>query len=136
MERHLFELESEEKQRLTETVDKLNELLEDLNWASEFTISTMKLNDFRKKFDREFKKYRDKTIFQLYFKDSLKEDFKDKWREFSKMRNMVAHNKPICKELYDDILKTCDELTDRIKDAKEDMNQFIPEEISMVDALY
>lgn len=136
LERHMFDLESDEKQRLTESVDKLNELLDDLNWASEFTISTIKLNDFRKKFDREFVKYKDKTIFELYFKESLKEDFKDKWKEFSKMRNMVAHNKPICKELYTDILKACEELTEKINSAKENMDHFIPEEVIMVDALY
>ncbi|MBU5257576.1 hypothetical protein [Tissierella praeacuta] len=136
LERHLFELESVEKESLIEAIDKLDELLEDLNWASEFTINTMKLNDFRKKFEREFKKFKNKTIFEIYFKNSLREDFKEKWGEFSKMRNMVAHNKPICKELYDDILETCYELTERIKSAKYDMDKFVPEEVSMVDALY
>lgn len=136
LERHLFDIECTEKEKLNETVDKLNELLDDLNWATEFTISTMKLNDFRKKFDGEFKKYKDKTIFELYFKDTLKEDFKVKWKEFSKMRNMVAHNKPICKELYDDIIIACEEIKGRINDAKESLDHFIPDEVIMVDALY
>ncbi len=136
LERKLFDLDSAEKQRLTEAIDKLNELLEDLQWATEFTISTMKLNDFKKKFEEEFNKYRNKTIFNLFFKETLKEDFKVKWKEFALMRNMVAHNKLICKELYDDILTTCGELTERIKDAKQDMDNFIPEEVLMVDSLY
>jgi hypothetical protein len=37
----------------------------------------------------------------------LDDEFKDRWRKLSKMRNTVAHNKPICKELYQDILNLC-----------------------------
>ncbi len=136
LNRKLFELDTAEKLRLSESIDMLKELLEDLNWATEFTINTMKLNDFKKKFENEFEKYKSKTIFNLFFKETLKEDFQTNWKEFSFMRNMVAHNKPICKELYDDILNACEKLTVRIKNAKEDMDNFIPEEVLMVDALY
>lgn len=38
----------------------------------------------------------------------LDEDFKECWKnKLSKMRNMIAHNKPICKDLYDDIIEIC-----------------------------
>lgn len=40
----------------------------------------------------------------------LDSDFRALWEnELSKMRNMVAHNKPICQELYNDICSKCDE---------------------------
>ena len=38
----------------------------------------------------------------------LDDDFKSCWEnKLSKMRNMIAHNKPICKELYEDIIAIC-----------------------------
>lgn len=137
IKRPLFELNSEEKEKLTDSVDKVNELLDNMSWASEFTINTSKLNAFRKKFSDEFDKYKKKTIYELYFKDTLKDDFEDKWKEFSKMRNMIAHNKPICEELYNDILKASNEIGKRLKNAKDKIDSmFIPNEVHMVDALY
>lgn len=136
LKRPMFELNSSEKKRLTESVDKLNELLEDLTWTTEFTISTTKLNDFKKKYEDEFKIYKKKSVFELYFKDTLGEDFETKWLEFAKMRNMVAHNKPICKELYNNILEACRVISERIENAKESLDSFIPDEVSVVDALY
>jgi hypothetical protein len=53
------------------------------------------------------------------------------------MRNMVAHNKPICKELYRDILDSCEYLKNKIRVAKENVEgMFIPTEVQIVDALY
>lgn len=47
-------------------------------------------------------------IEKKYLKDILDDNFRKSWeKELSKMRNMVAHNKPICNELYDDIINTC-----------------------------
>lgn len=38
----------------------------------------------------------------------LDDEFKNYWEnKLSKMRNMIAHNKPICKELYEDINAIC-----------------------------
>lgn len=37
----------------------------------------------------------------------LDDEFKDYWGKLSKMRNMIAHNKPICKELYEDTITIC-----------------------------
>ncbi|MCH5138166.1 hypothetical protein JMF89_13245 [Clostridiaceae bacterium UIB06] len=137
LKRPLFDLDSEERKRLIDSVDKLNEVLDDLFWTSEFTINTMKLNDFRKKFSRDFDKYKGKTIYELYFKDTLQDDFEAMWKEFSKMRNMVAHNKPICKELYNDILKACTEIGGRLEKAKDKVDSmFIPDEVLIADALY
>lgn len=49
-----------------------------------------------------------KVIKREDLRDILDDGFKALWKEeLSKMRNMVAHNKPICKELYDDIINTC-----------------------------
>lgn len=136
LKRPLFELDSEEKSRLMDSVNKLDELLDDLSWTIEFTINTMKLNDFRKKYKNEFKAYKKKSIFELYFKDTLGEDFETEWKKFSKMRNMVAHNKPICKDLYYDILKSCERIEERIERSQRVLDSFIPEEVFIVDAMY
>lgn len=49
-----------------------------------------------------------KFIEKKYLKDILDDNFRKLWeKELSKMRNMVAHNKPICNELYDDMITTC-----------------------------
>jgi|GEM_PF-2408066 len=38
----------------------------------------------------------------------LDDEFKNYWEnKLSKMRNMIAHNKPICKELFEDIIEIC-----------------------------
>jgi len=38
----------------------------------------------------------------------LDDEFTNYWENIlSKMRNMIAHNKPICKELYEDIIAIC-----------------------------
>lgn len=44
-----------------------------------------------------------KSIWETEIKDLLPDNFEDEWNEFSKMRNMIAHNKPICNDLKNDI---------------------------------
>ena len=61
------------------------------------------------------KKY---SVWNLYIRNILGIDFKDSWLEFSKMRNMVAHNRPICKELYNDFIKKENYLNDRFDKLK------------------
>lgn len=57
-----------------------------------------------------------KSIWDTDIKNILPENFNDIWKEFSNMRNMIAHNKPICKMLQDDIqnmIKKLDEILDQ-----------------------
>ncbi|MDE5055249.1 hypothetical protein NDK25_23830 [Niallia taxi] len=42
------------------------------------------------------------SIWEKYFKEILGNSFDALWNEFNSMRNMVAHNKPICFDLYND----------------------------------
>lgn len=52
-----------------------------------------------------------KSIWEKEFIDIFGADFEDKWNEFGNMRNMIAHNKPICVELYSDIIAMIEELS-------------------------
>lgn len=55
-------------------------------------------------------KYRDISVI-------LDDEFKNYWKnELSKMRNIVAHNKPICKELYEDIINLCNWMHERFNE--------------------
>ncbi len=44
------------------------------------------------------------SIWDADIKQLLPEEFKDLWKEFSNMRNMIAHNKSICLRLKQDII--------------------------------
>lgn len=55
------------------------------------------------------------SVWHLYMIDILGEDFIDEWKKFEKIRNMVAHNKPICNKLYQ-LFEECEGLlSDRFK---------------------
>lgn len=43
------------------------------------------------------------SIWDTDIKSMLPDDFNDLWKEFTNMRNMIAHNKPICMKLKQDI---------------------------------
>lgn len=61
-------------------------------------------------------KYIDKPIRTIGITGILGEGFCDRWEnKISKMRNMVAHNKMICKDLYRDIKNECSEIQKIIK---------------------
>ena len=45
----------------------------------------------------------------------LGQDFNNQWEMFEMMRNMVAHNKPICRKLYSDFVKQEKILMERFK---------------------
>lgn len=51
-----------------------------------------------------------KSIWQTEFITTLGNDFEATWHGFSAMRNMIAHNKPICLELFTDIIFTINTL--------------------------
>jgi hypothetical protein len=55
------------------------------------------------------------SIWSLYVSDILGKDFIDLWEKFEKMRNMVAHNKPICNKLYNDFIETEELLKSRFE---------------------
>lgn len=69
---------------------------------------TEKVNKRKKVFDDTMKVENENKIDNLG--TILDNDFRDLWEnELSKMRNMIAHNKPICRELFNDIVDKCDE---------------------------
>lgn len=58
------------------------------------------------------------SVWNLYMIDILGDDFTLQWDKFEKMRNMVAHNKPICENLFNDFAEVEDILNNRFKDFK------------------
>ncbi|WP_102398931.1 hypothetical protein [Haloimpatiens massiliensis] len=58
------------------------------------------------------------SVWNLYIKEILGEDFRTLWLQFSKMRNMVAHNKPICKSLYKDFVGIYSGLNEKFDELK------------------
>lgn len=54
------------------------------------------------------------SIWKTEISSLLPDNFEDVWGEFSKMRNMIAHNKPICNELKRDIDEKVKELSEII----------------------
>ncbi|MDU7150418.1 MAG: hypothetical protein E6300_18310 [Clostridium sp.] len=59
------------------------------------------------------------SIWNLYMIGILGEDFIEQWNKFEKIRNMVAHNKPICDKLYKDFGDIESILIDRFKNFRE-----------------
>jgi|GEM_PF-5805278 len=58
------------------------------------------------------------SIWDTDIKGMLPDDFNDSWKEFTNMRNMIAHNKPICLKLKQDIeemVKKLEEILDGLK---------------------
>ncbi|SFL70054.1 hypothetical protein [Pelosinus propionicus] len=51
------------------------------------------------------------SIWEKEFIDIFGVDFENQWNEFGNMRNMIAHNKPICLELYNDIVAIINRLS-------------------------
>lgn len=51
------------------------------------------------------------NIWDTEIKNLLPENFKSTWEEFSNMRNMIAHNKPICSSLEKDICEMIEKLS-------------------------
>ena len=58
------------------------------------------------------------SVWNTYIINVLGSDFEGIWNEFSMMRNMVAHNKPICKQLYAKFERTEQILLGRFNDLK------------------
>lgn len=67
----------------------------------------------------------------------LNQDFIDLWeKKLSKMRNTIAHNKPICKELYDDIIETCRQVDKKFDQCLEFIDmKFYSEESAVLESL-
>lgn len=64
-----------------------------------------------------------KSIWEEDISLYLPDDFVNIWHEFSKMRNMVAHNKLICKDLEKDICLKVDELNKIMDDFENKINK-------------
>ncbi len=99
-----------EGSNLTDEVEQLIKLFEDEANVSDVYYQVLKI----KELDNKRRRY--------VFNDKISEDlrsilddrFVDVWvGKLSQMRNMVAHNKPICKELYYDIIETCKWVNDK-----------------------
>lgn len=72
-----------------------------------------------------------KTIWEEKdFDEILKPDFQEKWEEFSSLRNIIAHNKLVCSDLYKDINKKSEALN-RIIDSG---NEMIKQRISSTES--
>lgn len=67
----------------------------------------------------------------------LDNEFRDLWEnELSKMRNMIAHNKPVCRELFNDIVSNCDEANKKFDECFDFINQhFYSDEEGVFSAL-
>ncbi|GAA0123463.1 hypothetical protein UT300018_27810 [Clostridium faecium] len=59
------------------------------------------------------------------FSNIFGEDIETIWESFSNMRNMIAHNKPICKELFEDICNNVSDLEARFEQSERILNRKI-----------
>lgn len=114
IESEVFNLQTDDLIKMLEKsyIDQL-----DKSQVDEITKLKDKLND---KAGLVFKnQYLDlQSIWDTDIKDMLPHDFKDSWKEFTNMRNMIAHNKPICMKLKQDIKEKVNELEKVLDDFK------------------
>lgn len=76
------------------------------------------------------------SIFDSKLISILGTHFKDNWGILSKMRNMVMHNKPICKDLFNDIKAYCEDFSERFQKCFEYIeNSFYCDEDGIYEAL-
>ncbi|NSB15655.1 hypothetical protein [Clostridium beijerinckii] len=64
----------------------------------------------------------EKTLWEQYFKQILGDDMEEIWSEFSNMRNIIAHNKVISIEFYDDMATKIEELNTILERSRESIN--------------
>lgn len=64
----------------------------------------------------------EKTLWEQYFKDVLDENIETIWTEFSSMRNIIAHNKVISIEFFNDMVNNIGELNTVIERSRESIN--------------
>lgn len=64
----------------------------------------------------------EKTLWEQYFKQILGDDMEEIWAEFSDMRNIIAHNKVISIEFYDDMVSKIQELNTILEKSRESIN--------------
>lgn len=106
----------------TSIFSNLESIVNDLDDDIDYTVLNSNIAKLKDKVAKRIKIFDDiktiddeaDTLFGFSFKKSediitiLDSDFRKLWEsELSKMRNMVAHNKPICKELYNEIIENC-----------------------------
>ncbi|MBY6917458.1 hypothetical protein FDB42_09035 [Clostridium botulinum] len=88
--------------------DIVNETLGVLSDLEDVTYSYKMIEKAKKKLSSKLSEIgRSESIFTNEILQILDGEFDKKWDELSGMRNMVMHNKPICKKLFDDIDSMC-----------------------------
>lgn len=64
----------------------------------------------------------EKTLWEQYFKEVLGENIEEIWSEFSSMRNIIAHNKVISMEFFNDMVNNISELDTVLERSREIIN--------------
>lgn len=124
----------EEEKNIKEIIDEITNLLSNIG---DMTYAYKEIEKQKNKLSSKISKInREEYIFDDEILSALDSDFKSKWENLSGMRNMVMHNKPICKKLFDDIEGLCEEMEEKFKICLEDIeNCFYTEEECIYDCL-
>lgn len=101
----------EEKGTIKQLVDEIILLLSDVG---NVTYEYKEIDQMKKRLNSEINKINtSEHIFDENILSVLNNDFREKWNRLSGMRNMVMHNKPICKFLHSDIEGLCEEIEEK-----------------------
>jgi hypothetical protein len=124
----------EEEKCIKEMIDEVINLLDNIG---DITYAYKEIEKQKSKLNSEILKInREECIFNTEILSILDDNFKFKWGTLSGMRNMVMHNKPICKKLYDDINRLCNEIGEKFKICLDDLEScFYTEEEFIYDCL-
>ncbi|WP_252228755.1 MULTISPECIES: hypothetical protein [unclassified Clostridium] len=87
---------SYEDEKITKVIKEIKSIKSVLNERSANIIKVDVLNN--------------EDLWTKYFAGIFEGDIESKWNEFSKMRNMIAHNKVLSKEFYEDMLSLISQL--------------------------
>lgn len=117
--------------------DIVNETLGVLSDLEDVTYSYKMIEKAKKKLSSKLSEIgRSESIFTNEILQILDDEFNKKWDELSGMRNMVMHNKPICKKLFDDIDSICNFMQEKFKKCLDNIETcFYTEEELIYDAL-
>lgn len=87
---------SYEDEEITKVIKEIKSIKSVLNERSANIIKADVLNN--------------EDLWTKYFAGIFEDDIESKWNEFAKMRNMIAHNKVLSKEFYEDMLSLISQL--------------------------
>lgn len=124
----------EDKGTIEELID---EVILDLQNIGDLTYEYNEIDKIKGKLRSEINKInRYEHIFDENILLVLNEDFRKQWERLSGMRNMVMHNKPICKLLYSDIESLCKDIESKFNECLSSIEMcFYTEEESIYDCL-